>query len=100
MTNLFCEDGVSRSHQRSYPDVGRKTSDPAVLDVLAPALESALNVLGTKVVPLRLLTVASSTKSWRHLTVMTPKRESFGPRPFEEITGYPAQANGIRSLPC
>jgi hypothetical protein len=64
MTKLFCDDALCPAVINGLiPTWDGKHLTPQYSTFLAPALESALNVLGTKVVPIGSLTVASATKS-------------------------------------
>jgi hypothetical protein len=64
MTNLFCDDALCPAVINGLiPTWDGKHLTPQYSTFLAPALESALNVLGTKVVPIGSLSVASTTKS-------------------------------------
>jgi hypothetical protein len=64
MTNLFCDDALCPAVINGLiPTWDGKHLTPQYSTFLAPALESALNVLGTEVVPIGSLSVASTTKS-------------------------------------
>jgi len=64
MTNLFCDDAVCPAVINGLiPTWDGKHLTPQYSTFLAPALESALNVLGTKVVPIGSPTMTSATKS-------------------------------------
>ena len=64
MTNLFCDDALCPAVINGLiPTWDGKHLTPQYSTFLAPALESALNVLGTKVVPIGSLSVASTAKS-------------------------------------
>jgi peptidoglycan/LPS O-acetylase OafA/YrhL len=64
MTNLFCDDALCPAVINGLiPTWDGKHMTPQYSTFLAPALEAALNVQGTNVVPIGSLTVASTTKS-------------------------------------
>jgi peptidoglycan/LPS O-acetylase OafA/YrhL len=64
MTKLFCDDAQCPAVINGLiPTWDGKHLTPQYSTFLAPALEAALNVLGTKVVPIGSLTVASTTRS-------------------------------------
>jgi len=64
LTNLFCDDALCPAVINGLiPTWDGKHLTPQYSTFLAPALESALNVLGTKVIPIGSLTMTSTTKS-------------------------------------
>ncbi len=64
MTNLFCDDALCPAVINGLiPTWDGKHLTPQYSTSLAPALESALNVLGTYVVPIESLTMTSAIKS-------------------------------------
>ena len=64
MTNLFCDDALCPAVINGLiPTWDGKHLTPQYSTSLAPALESALNVLGTNVVPIESLTITSTIKS-------------------------------------
>ena len=64
MTNLFCDDALCPAVINGLiPTWDGKHLTPQYSTFLAPALESALNLRGTKVMPIGSLTVTNTTKS-------------------------------------